>query len=246
MKPKIILNKYLILIIILELLFLFTISAIQFMFFVPSAEAIQKAGEAITKTTEQMQESELYQLETLLAQNEEFKQAYTEVKTFMLSFLILSLFAYIILKTFSWYFTLRIIHKVPVFPLLIKFPLLTLLWTIGLILCLIIYATLPVIGALSSVLLICVYYLSQISYSLMPAQNTLKKTFKLFNNKKVFLTFALNTLILIIAFGIPVFLMKTLPGLAIILMAIISIPVLVYTRLNMIEKTWGGKDLNIK
>ncbi|MEM3154312.1 MAG: hypothetical protein QW165_01960 [Candidatus Woesearchaeota archaeon] len=248
-------KKYLIWIVLIEFVFLFVLTQIHLTYFVPSAEAAARAGEIMTKEVEKLQETELYQLEGLLAQNEEFMTAYHELLAHM-GFFITSLFAaFAVFRTPLWYISHKsILKKMPFKTVLIKFPLLCLFWFIVLIIAFSLYSIgtgstttiLPIISPFwvtmfMYVVFLAIFYFSQVSFALIPSQQTFKNTFiyGIKHAKTIIPAFLVNTIILFIACSLPFNWLATKPLIALAIILFITIPALAFARLHMIIATWS-------
>jgi hypothetical protein len=248
-------KKYLIWIILIEFIFLFALTQIHLMYFVPSAEAAAKAGEILATEVQDLPETELYQLEGTLAQNEEFMIVYNELLAYM-GFFIVSLFlAFIVFRTPLWYISHKIIYaKMPFKTVLWKFPLLALFWFIVLTVAFSIYSIatgstttiLPIVSPFwvtiaMYIIFLAIFYFSQISFALIPSQQTFKNTFIYGTKhaKTIIPAFLVNSIITFIVCTLPFnwIASKPLIGLAIILL--ITIPALAFARLHMIIATWS-------
>jgi hypothetical protein len=219
-------NKKLVLLtVILELLFLIAITKIHYEFFIPTADAATQMGERL----QGIQDTQ--DIEQQLKQDQEFIQAYRTLKLLMIYFVLAILTTWLIFRTTIWHITYKmILPKMPILTSL-KYTLLTLMWMIPLTLTFIAYALGNTIIAL--ILGLLTYYYAQISYALVPAQNTLRKTFK----TNAITTIIVNTLLLIIA-TIPLNWLQTNPLITLTSYALITAPLILYTRLNIITSIW--------
>jgi hypothetical protein len=248
-------KKYLIWIVLIEFIFLFVLTQIHLMYFVPSAEAAAKVGEIIAQEAENLPETELYQLENTLATNEEFMTVYNELLAYM-GFFIVSLFlAFIVFRTPLWYLSHKSIYaKMPFKTVLWKFPLLGLFWFVVLAVAFSIYSIatgstttiLPIVSPfwitiLMNFVFLAIFYFSQISFALIPSQQTFKNTFiyGAKHAKAIIPAFLVNAIITFIVCTLPFnwIASKPLIGLAIILL--ITIPALAFARLHIIIAAWS-------
>lgn len=247
-------KKYLLLIILFEFILLFILVQVHLAYFLPSAEAATRAGDAMSKVMSELPESEIYQLETLLAKNPEFMQAYKELLTYM-AYFILSFFAALtLLKAPVWHLAHKSIYKkIPLKTTLTKFILLSLFWFVVVIILFIGYSMatgstatiLPIVSSPTTttimyILFALTFYYSQISYALIPAEHTFKQTFIKGTKqaKKIFPAFLVNLLITFIVLTLPFNWIQTKPLIALTIMLLITIPALAFTRIHMIISTW--------
>jgi hypothetical protein len=93
---------------------------------------------------------------------------------------------------------------------------------------------------LMGILLLSILYFSQISFALIPSQQTFKKTFILGvkQAKKILPIFIINLLIVFVAFTLPFNWITTMPMLSLAIILLITIPALALARLNIIVATW--------
>jgi hypothetical protein len=247
-------KKYLIWIVLIEFVFLFALAQIHLAYFVPSAEAATRTGEIISKEIEGLPETELYQLESTLSQSEEFMTVYNELLAYM-GFFIVSLFlAFIVFRTPLWYISHKsIFKKMPFKTVLWKFPLLGLFWFVVLAVAFSIYSIatgstatiLPIISPfwltlIMYVIFLAIFYFAQISFALIPSQQTFKNTFvQGYKNAKTIIPAVLvNAIIAFIACSLPFNFIFTYPLIALAIILVISIPALAFARLHMIIATW--------
>jgi len=250
-------KKYLLFIILIEFVFLFLLTQAHLYFFVPSAQAATMAGEAMSKQVEAMPETELYQLETKLGENKEFMAAYRLLLNYIIYFILSILGLFIVFRTPLWYLSHKSILKKMPFKTMIKFPLLALFWFAILCAAFIIYSIatgstatiLPLVSSdtatfLMSAVFFAVYYFSQISFALIPAQQTFKKTFVYGakHARTILPAFLVNAIITFIALSLPFNWITTTPLLSLAIILIITIPALAFARLHMITATWYRKS----
>ncbi len=247
-------KKYLIWIILIEFVFLFVLTQIHLMYFVPSAEAAARAGEIMTQEVQKLPETEIYQLETLLVKNEGFMTAYNELLAYM-GFFIISLFiAFVVFRTPLWYISHKsILKKMPWKPVLIKFPLLSLFWFVVLVIAFSLYSigtgstttVLPIfspfwVTILMYIVFLAIFYFSQISFALIPSQQTFKNTFIYGTRhaKTIIPAFLVNAIITFIVCSLPFNWITTKPLISLAIILIITIPALAFARLHIIVATW--------
>jgi len=231
-------KKYLALTIGVEILFLISIVVLSYHYMLPGVEATQKAMEQMQNTMGQLSDAELPELESYLAQNSEFMNTYRVLLNYVLELIASVFIAYVFFKTISWHYTFKMIHKVPFTTTLIKFPLLAIFWTIISIIALILFAMIDSPYSITSkillaIALLTIFYFAQISYSLIPAQKTFRKTF----TKNIIKTYLINTAILAITIGVPILAIKH-PIIAVPITLIITIPSMIFTRINTIIACW--------
>ncbi len=251
-------KRYLILAMLFEFIFLFVLVQISFTFFEPSAQAVQKAGEIMSQEVEKLPEAELYQLDSILMENQEFMLEYKTLITSILFFLISTFVAWIIFKAPVWYFSHKsIMPKMPFGTHALKFCLMSLFWFFVTVASFIIYSittgsTATIIPIISStgastvmwIVLLAVYYFSQISFALVPAQQTFKKTFDYGTKhvKTILPAFIVNALITFIVLTLPYNWAETIPLLTLAIILFVTIPALAFARIHMIVATWMKHD----
>lgn len=240
-------KKLLLAIILIEFLFLYALTQVHLYFFVPTAQTADLLSGIMQEELDQLAGAEVLQMEGALAGNEAFMSAYHDLLALLGLFLLSALLTWIIFKTLSWHLSLKSIHnKTPFTASLLKFPLLSLFWFAVLCITLTLYsvatgAALPLgpVVTLFTLLTIIIAYFAQISFALIPAQQTFKKTFTtgITNAHNTIPAFLVNALILGIAFWLPFNWMDN-PALTAAIILLISIPALAFTRLHMIIATW--------
>ncbi len=251
-------KRYLILAMLFEFIFLFVLTQISFTFFEPSAQAVQRAGEIMSAEIEKLPETELYQLDAILLENKEFMQEYKILITSILFFLISMFAAWLVFKTPVWYFSHKsILSKIPFGTHALKFSLISLFWFFILIAAFSIYSIatgstatiLPIISSTGAsitmwIALLAIYYFSQISFALIPAQQNFKKTFDygIKHARTIFPAFIINALITFIALTLPYNWAETMPLLTLAIILFITIPALAFARVHMIVATWLKHD----
>lgn len=257
-------KKYLMLVIIVELIFLSLFGALQYYFFYPSAEAANRTGEIIAQEMQKLSESEVYQLEGILSNNPEFMQAYNDLLKALSYFIISVLIIWIIFKGLSWHLAHKsVLKKITLKQTWGKFALLSAFWFAIIMAITIIYGLLEGSAALIPMesstattgimilIFLMIFYFMQISFALIPAQQTFKKTFAYGwkHAKTIVPTYLVNLLITFIFITIPFTWPEFAPKIGIqpytklftatiIITVIISILALAFARLNMIATTW--------
>jgi len=247
-------KRYLLLTILLEFVFLFALTQLHLAFFTPSAEAATKLGEIMMKEIEKLPESEIYQLESILVENEEFMQTYRILLGYIGFFLVSILAAWIIFKAPIWHLSHKsILKKIPLTTTWLKFSLLSLFWFVILCIAFVIYSLatgatatlLPLVSSTTTtitmlIVFLAIYYFSQISFALIPATQTFKKTFILGikHAKTILPAFIVNAIITFVVLTLPFNWITTKPLLSLAIMLVITIPALAFTRLHIIIATW--------
>jgi hypothetical protein len=247
-------KKYLIWIVLIEFIFLFALTQIHLMYFIPSADAAARAGEAMEQEVQKLTETELYQLETLLAQNQDFMTAYHDLIIYMGYFIVSFFLLFAVFRTPLWYISHKsILKKMPFKNVAIKFPLLSLFWFILVCISFAIYSIatsstatiLPIISPfwltiVMYVIFLAIFYFAQISFALIPSQQTFKNTFVhgYKNAKTIIPAVLVNAIIAFIACSLPFNFIFTYPLIALAIILIVSIPALAFARLHMIIATW--------
>ena len=247
-------KRYLLLIVLFEFIFLFAATQVHLAFFMPSAEAATRAGEVMAEEVAKLPVSEIYQLESILVQNQEFMQAYRELLQHLGFFILSMLVIWMIFKAPVWYLAHKsILKKISLATSLLKFSLLSLFWFIVMCIVFTIYSVatgstatvLPLMGSTAAtftVLLIflIVLYFAQVSFALIPSQQTFKKTFVLGvkHARTILPAFIVNAIISFIVISLPFNWIKELPLLALAIILFITIPALAFTRLHIIIATW--------
>ncbi len=249
-------KRYLILTVLMDFLFLFALVQIHYNYFIPSAEAMMKAGEQMTKAMQELPETEQIDLNSVLINNPEFMQAYKDLLTNIVLFFLSVLGAWLIFKTFSWYLSHKSIYKkLPLGIFALKFILLSLLWFAALIIVLFSFLgltrqqPLPIISQTTSTIILfaliaIVAYFANISFALIPAQQTLKKTFTLGTKhaKKIVPAFAINLLLFFIGISLPITIITKHSLIALAIIIIFTLPALAFARVNIIIATWSTKS----
>ncbi len=257
-------KKYLALIVIIELLFLMAFAGLQYYFFYPSAEAAARAGDAISKEMEKLPETEAYQLEGLLANNPHFMQAYKDLLTSMIYFLLGTLVAWIIFKGLVWHLTHKSVKKITLKQTWWKFALLSVFWFIATAVVFLLYSLatgstdtlLPMESSTATdvfltIIFLIIFYFAQISFALIPEQQTFKKTFVCGwkHAKTIIPAFLVNLLITFVFIGLPFTWAGFAPKIGIqygtalfaatiFITIILGILALAYTRLHMVVIIW--------
>src|SRR3990172_6641427 len=134
-------KRYLILAMLFEFIFFFVLVQVSFAFFEPSAQAVQRAGEIMQQEIEKIPESELYQLDAMLIENEDFMMEYKTLITSIILFLLSTFAAWLVFKTPVWYFSHKsILPKMPFGVHALKFALLSLFWFVVILIAFTIYS----------------------------------------------------------------------------------------------------------
>jgi len=244
---------YLALIVIIDLLFFVAALQLHFAFFIPSAEAAATAGEIMMNEINKLPESEMYQLESILTQNEDFMNAYHTLLGSIALFFVSMLAAFIIFKTPTWYFTHKSIHKkMPTAVSFLKFPLLVLFWFVMLLVILGIYSFFTsaqafiatgmsgLVALLAIITAFLILYFSQISFALIPSQQTFKKTFiyGIKHAKTIMPAFLVNLLILFVCTSLAYRWAGPYPFFTLAFIILIVLPAIAYTRYTIIVASW--------
>lgn len=236
--------------ILLDFVFITALVLVQYAFLVPTVEAQMKTLEIINAETSKLPTAEYYQLDSILSQNEEFEGAWEVVKTFIILFLVSGFASWIIFKTSVWFLTLRTIYpKTPFSAIAWKFPLLSLFWFFILAIGFFIYSTstsslipliLPQIGtALFAIFFLIIWYFASISFALMPAQQTFKRTFVIgFKHAKIILiAYIINLALIGATFWLLYFSVQAQTAAALFLFILLLI-VFAFTRIHITAATW--------
>ena len=247
-------KKYLILTILFEFLFLFAVINSFFSFFIPTAEAFDKVNQAMQEQMADLQESELYELEGRLLTDDEFMVAYHSLFVMIVLFIVSVFVSWLVFRTPVWYLSLKsILKKMPLKTVIKKFVLLNLFWFVLLILSFGLYSlatgsTTTIIPVVSSsgaslvfiALFLVISYFSSISFALIPAQHTFRKTFieGVKHAKVIIPAFLFNALIVFIVCTLPFNWIQTRPLLSLAIILFISIPSLAFARLHIIAAVW--------
>jgi|GEM_PF-6435090 len=236
--------------ILLDFIFITALVLVQYAFLVPTVEAQMKTLEIINSETAKLSTAEYYQLDSILTQNEDFEGAWSVVKTFIVMFLLSGFAAWIIFKTIVWWLSLKTIHnKVPFSEVALKFPLLSLFWFVLIFVGFIFYSTStssliplvsPTIGAaLFGIFFIIMNYFASVSFSLVPSQQTFKKTFSIGikHAKNIVLAYAINLALIGAVFYLLYLAAKAQTPAAAFLFVLLLI-VFAFTRIHIIVATW--------
>ncbi|HLF54722.1 MAG TPA: hypothetical protein VI612_03305 [Candidatus Nanoarchaeia archaeon] len=249
-------KRYLILTVLMDFLFLFAMVQIHWFYFIPSAEAMMKVGEQMTSAMQGLPETELVDLNAVLINNPEFMQAYKNLLTNIVLFFLSLLGAWLVFKTFSWYLSHKSIYKkIPLAIFAYKFILLSLLWFVVLVATIFAFLgltrqqPLPIISQTTSsiilfALIAVVAYFANISFALIPAQQTLKKTFTLGTKhaKKIVPAYIVNLLLLFVGISLPITIITKHSLIALAIILIFTLPALAFARINIIIATWLQKS----
>jgi hypothetical protein len=235
---------------LLDFVFISALVLVQYAFLVPTVEAQMKTLEIINSETAKLPTAEYYQLDSILTQNEEFEGAWAVVKTFIVMFLLTGFGAWIIFKTLAWWLSLKTIYnKVPFSEMAYKFPLLSLFWFVILFVGFIIYSTStsslipivsPTIGAaLYGIFFLIVMYFASVSFSLIPARQTFKKTFVIgWKHAKTILQAYIINVVLISAVFYLLYLSAKAQTPAAAFLFILLLIIFSFTRIHIIVATW--------
>ncbi len=248
-------KRYLILAMLFEFIFLFVLVQISFAFFEPSAQAVQRAGEIMSQEVEKIPESELYQLDSILMENKEFMQEYKILITSIILFLLSTFAAWIVFKAPVWYFSHKsVLPKMPFGTHALKFSLMSLFWFFATLIAFTIYSIatgstatiIPIISSIGASItmwlaLLAIYYFSQISFALIPAQQTFKNTFNygIKHVATILPAFMVNALITFIALTLPYNWAQTQPLITLAIILFITVPALAFARVHMIVAAWA-------
>ncbi len=259
-------KRYLIFAMLFEFVLFFSIFYATATIFVPTMEAYNEVQTIMNQELEKLPETELYQLENVIQKNEEFLSKYKIFFTYIIFFFIIIYALTTIFKLPLWYFSHKsILKKMPFGTTAMKFVLLCLFWFIVFCASFLIYSmatgsTETVIPLISSpaatltmyIIFIAIWYFSQISFALIPAQQTFKKTFVygIKHAKTILPAFIVNAIITFIVFSLPFNWTSIAPKIGIepgtltfvlLLLAIIiftTAPALAFARIHMITATW--------
>jgi hypothetical protein len=240
-------KKYLLLTVLLELIFLALLVQLQFVFFTPTLEITNTMMGAMSTTVSELAESEVYELETRLQQNPEFITAYHSLLKYLTYFLLSLLALWILLRGIIWHLSLKTIYKkMPITTTWLKFSLLSIFWFILLITSFVLYSAAQglMFNTAYTIIMIAVtlaiFYFGQISFALIPAQQTFKSTFVygVKYARTIIPAFILNIIVSGIALVLPFIFIKTIPILSLAIIILITIPGLAFARLHIIITTW--------
>jgi len=248
-------KRYVLLTILFEFIFLFVVTQIHLSLFIPAAGALDNVGKIISAEMEKLPETEVYQLDTVLRQNPEFTTQYQLLLTYLIFFVLSMLAAWIIFKSPVWYLSHKtILKKMPLGTHLLKFTLLSLFWFAIIITALVIYGAmaenantlLPSATSIATTIItylifLAIFYFAQISFAIIPAQQTFKNTFNygIHHTKTILPAFIVNALITFIVLTLPFNWIETQPLISLAIIVIITIPALAFARLHMIVATWS-------
>lgn len=240
-------KKYLLITMLLELIFLVLLIQLQFVFFTPTLEITNTMMNAMSTTVNELAESEVYELETRLQQNPEFITAYHELLKYLTYFLLSLLALWMLFRGIIWHLSLKTIYKkMPITTTYLKFVLLSIFWFIILVTAFVLYSAAQglMFNTAYTVIIIAVclaiLYFGQISYALIPAQQTFKSTFVygVKYARTIIPAFILNIILSGIALALPFIFIKTIPILSLAIIILITIPGLAFARLHIIITTW--------
>ena len=172
----------------------------------------------------------------------------------LLLFLLLFFIAWIFVKCLAWYFSHKMIYpKIPIGKYFGKFFTVSLMW-FGLIILFIFgssfflnsQAAMVNAGTITTVmwvLLLILGFFVFTGYALIPAERTFKKMFTLpiKNFKRMFMSYTISMLCLIIALGLPIYFGKYYPIFGLLTLLFLGLPLLAFGRLNIIVASWRKK-----
>lgn len=241
--------------IVCDAFFFFAIITVLSQFVIPGAALGEQLSTIIAEEANKLGESNILQLESTLMANEDFVSAYRLLQLYLFVFIPgILLVLLLIFKTPIWWLThSSILKKMPFATTALKAPLLTLFWFAIFAASYFIYSIstgssfiIPLGSTILSnilfgALLLLISYFMPISFALIPAQQTFKKTFSngIHYAKKLIPAYLVNTLLTFIAVSTPLLLLfNAKPLFGIIAIIIISLPVIHFTRLHITLATW--------
>ncbi|MBI4145860.1 hypothetical protein HY489_00825 [Candidatus Woesearchaeota archaeon] len=248
-------KKLLVLAVLIELLFVFSLVYVHYTFFLPTTDAALKAGKVMQEALTDLPESEVYQLDSLLADNPEFMASYYVLLENILYFLLSCLLLGIVFKGLLWWLANGCVKKTDLRKYWLKFAGLSVFWFFMFMLALLLYGwltggsatILPVTSSTTAsvlfiVLLAVILYFAQVSFALAAESNTFKNTFLLGIQKRRVLVFTVNLLVTFVALTLPLNWLTTLPLLSLAIAILISFPALHFARIHMVV-AWNDKNL---
>ncbi len=232
-----------------DLLFLFVMTLIHFLFFKPTMLLSQKLLNIVNKELTTLTTSnQLKDLNSILMNNQEFVLILHMLLKMILLFFLLCFAAWVLIKFLSWFFTHKIIYpKIPFTKYFGKFFLISIIWfsvILAFILASVTFAAqIKIITIILWVLLLVISYFALAGFALIPAEKTFKKMFTKPIKKydKIIPNFILGIICLAIAIGIPIFLGKTYPLFGLLSLIVLGLPLLTFGRLSFIISTWQKK-----
>lgn len=250
-------KRYLLIAVLLEFVFLFALAQLHFAFFVPSADAATRAGDAMSRVMEDLPEGEIYTLEASLVNDKEFMSAYKDLLNSIVFFFLGILAAWCIFKAPVWYLSHKSANRKVPLKLMLKFALVSLFWFAIMLAVMAIYSitsgsaetilplTSPAFATIIVLLLFAaILYFAQVSFALLPLQKTIRNSFVLGvkNAGAIFPAFIVNLIIVFIVLTLPFNWIETLPLLSLAIILLIAIPSLAFTRLHLITTVWLKKQ----
>ncbi|RMD58588.1 hypothetical protein D6825_00280 [Candidatus Woesearchaeota archaeon] len=256
-------KKYLALEVLIDVLFLAAILYTTMLIFVPSAETVIKAGDALQAQMAEIPESEIYNLENIAMQNEEFMTAYRQLLKYIIYFFTIMTCLFMAFRGPLWYITHKKLNRADPKVFAWKFPLLALFWAFISGIILVTYGVLAssaemplplVSGKMSNALalfaLLVAAYFANISFALTPGKQALKSAFIMGvkNAKTLIPAMLANALIIFVATLLPFNIIWTLPKstqTTIIFLSsivIVTIPALAFARLHTTMAIWQKKQ----
>ncbi len=244
-------KRYLHISLLVDFLFIFSLAQVHLTFFLPSADAAARTAEAMGGVIEHLPDAELVDLDSLLKEDPAFMMAYRELLLNIVFFFLSALGAWLAFKSFAWYVSHKSIYpKMPLGTHLLKFCLLSLFWFILLIGAIFINQSLtagpvPIVGQTFSTitffaLFFVLFYFANISFALIPAQQTFKKTFLYgyTHAKRILPAYLINIVLIFLGVTLPVTFGAFHPLLALATVIIFTVPALAFARLHMIISAW--------
>lgn len=221
-----------------DFLFFLAILQLHFLFLTP---ATQKVVELTRMMQEQLASSEqLLGFGKVLAGNAEFMGLYRDVLVLLFEFLVLVFVAWIIFKSFAWFFSHRSFHKGVPFVLYVrKFSLLSLFW-FGVLLVSLFVAAAGGVVVFVSLGLIAAYF-AQVQFALIPAKDTFRRGFRVGvkQAKRLVQVFGVNVLLVGLVLGLAVWASSVSAIAGVILFIAVFLPVLAFARFHMIVAVWS-------
>ena len=244
-------KKFFWLAVLFDLLFFVALSQVYWVFFTPATEAALQASDFIQQEMEKLAETtDLTELNEMVMQNPEFVAAYHKLLELAGLFLLVSLIAWIVFKSFAWYFSYQNVKKVKLKKFFLNFLIRSIFWFFALIFYLffmfwvlgkLTFAQTTGISALSTILwagFFALLYFAQLSLASIPQK--FKNAFILgvkYARKLVFV-YVFNLLLVIALLALSFYAVKFSPYAGFAIFFILFLPSLAFTRTNLLVATW--------
>src|SRR3989344_4888051 len=245
-------NKRLLLfVVLLEFFLLFVLFKIYMQFFIPTQDVFTDISAMMQEKMSSLADEDLYKVEGLLFEDADFMALYHRLIYLWLGMLVIMSAATVLFKAPLWHIAHKsILKSIPLKSLGKTYFLMVFWWFVGASI-IFAYASVSssffeepgfIIKALLTLTLLILCYFADVSFSLVPARQTFKKTFILGikSAKAIVPAFLVNSVIAFNALALPFIwatkVSQSMWGVAALaaLLAFITFPALAFTRVHMI------------